>query len=173
VLESLRFLQKPERAIALFLVLCAGVIVTALGLEILGGYPPCELCLKERWAYYSGIPLAIAAMAMIGAGRANWAAALMGIAALGFLANTGLGLYHAGVEQHWWAGPSECTGGPALSQTPEDLLNALKNQKIVRCDQPALYVLGLSLAAWNVPIGLALAALGGWAGRGLLRGARG
>ncbi len=161
-------LRKPENAIFLFLLVCAGVLLTALGLQYLVGYEPCELCLKERWAYYAGIPLAIGATAMIGAGRPQWAAILIGLGGLGLLANAGLGLYHAGVEWKWWAGPSACTGGPALAQTPEEMLKALQNQKIVRCDQPALYVLGLSLAAWNVPIGLGLAALGGFASRRLL-----
>jgi disulfide bond formation protein DsbB len=161
-------LRKPEQQIFLFLLICAGVLLTALGLEFLAGYAPCELCLKERWAYYAGVPLAIAAIAAIGAGRTSWAAGLIGLAGLGLLANAGLGLYHAGVEQLWWAGPNECTGGPALAQTPEDLLKQLQTQKIVRCDQPALYILGLSLAAWNVPVGLGLAALGGFASRQLL-----
>ncbi len=162
-------LRKPEQVIFLFLLVCAGVLLTALGLEYLAGYAPCELCLKERWAYYAGIPLAIGAIGLIGAGRAPWAAGLIGLAGLGLLANAGLGLYHAGVEWHWWAGPSTCTGGSALAQTPEEMLKQLQNQKIVRCDQPALYVLGLSLAAWNVPIGLGLAGLGGWAANVLLR----
>ena len=161
-------LRKPEQVIFLFLLICAGVLLTALGLEFLAGYQPCELCLKERWAYYAGVPLAIGAIAMIGAGRPSWAAGLIGLAGLGLLANAGLGLYHAGVEWHWWAGPSACTGGNPLAQTPEDLLKALQNQKIVRCDQPALYILGLSLAAWNVPIGLGLAALAAMAARPLL-----
>ncbi len=161
-------LRKPEQLIFLFLLVCAGVLLTALGLEFLAGYAPCELCLKERWAYYAGVPLAIGAIAAIGAGRVTWAAGLIGLAGLGLLANAGLGLYHAGVEWHWWAGPSECTGGTALAQTPEEMLKQLQSQKIVRCDQPALFILGLSLAAWNVPIGLGLAALGGLAVRSLL-----
>ncbi len=159
---------KPEQLMFLFLLVCAAVLLTALGLEYLAGYGPCELCLKERWAYYAGAPLAIGAIAMIGAGRPSWAAGLIGLAALGLLANAGLGLYHAGVEWQWWAGPSACTGGPALAQTPEEMLKALQNQKIVRCDQPALYILGLSLAAWNVPIGLGLAAMGGFAARQIM-----
>ncbi len=167
--DILRDLRKPEQMIFLFLVVCAGVLLMALGLEYVWGYAPCELCLKERYAYYAGVPLAIGASALISAGRPAWAATLIGVAALGLLANAGLGLYHAGVEWQWWAGPSTCTGGTPLATTPEDLLKALQTQKVVRCDRPALMILGLSLAAWNIPIGLGLAAGGGLAARGLLR----
>jgi disulfide bond formation protein DsbB len=164
---------KPETQIFLFLIACAGVLAAALGLQYLFGYAPCELCLKERYAYYAGMPLSIAALASMASGRRSWAAALIALAGLGFLVNSGLGLYHAGVEWHWWAGPSTCTGGTPLATTPEDLLKALQTQKVVRCDQPALSPLGLSLAAWNIPIGLGLAALGGLAARGLLDTERG
>ena len=160
--------RKPEQLVFLFLVACAAVLLIALGLEYLGGYMPCELCLKERYAYYAGIPLAIGASALIGAGRPPLAALLIGLAGLGLLANAGLGLYHAGVEWHWWAGPSTCTGGAPLATTPEEMLKALQNQKVVRCDQPALTVLWLSLAAWNVPVGLGLAAVAAHAARKLL-----
>ena len=161
------FLRRPEQQIFLFLVVCAAVLLLALGLEHLGGYLPCELCLKERYAYYAGIPLAIGASASISAGRPGWAAGLIGLAGLGLLANAGLGLYHAGIEWHWWAGPITCTGGSAIATDAGDLLNSLKNQNVVRCDQPALKILGLSLAAWNMPAGLGLALVAGRAVRSL------
>ena len=150
-------LKKPDQQIMLFLIMTAGVLVLALGLEHIGGYLPCELCLKERYAYYAGIVLAVAASGAISAGRPGIAAALLGLAGLGMFANAGLGLYHAGIEWHWWAGPSTCTpSGPGLAATGSDLLQSLQNENVVRCDQPALKIFGLSLAAWNIPIDLAL-----------------
>ena len=162
-----RLLKRPEQQIFLLLVVCAAVILMALGLEHLGGYLPCELCRKERYAYYAGILLAIGASAGVSSGHRGLAAACIGAAGLGLLANAGLGLYHAGVEWHWWLGPTECTGGAALASDADDLLKSLQTQNIVRCDQPALKILGLSLAAWNIPIGLALAAVAGRAAMGL------
>lgn len=165
-------LERPERAIGLIMLACAGILVMALGLEHLGGYLPCELCYKERYAYYASIPLGILAYAAISMGRPTMAQLLIGIAGLALLANAGLGLYHAGVEWHWWQGPSECTGNADLTTDVNDLLKNLGKKRIVRCDQPALQILGLSLAAWNVPICLALACLAGVAVRGLGRGGR-
>jgi hypothetical protein len=46
-----------------------------------------------------------------------------------------------------------------LALNAGDLLKSLETQNVVRCDLPALRVAGLSLAAWNVPIGLVLAAV--------------
>lgn len=157
------FFHRPEQQVFMVLLACAAVLLMALGLEHLGGFLPCELCLKERYAYYAGIALAIGASALIGAGRPLPAAALIGLASFGLLANAGLGLYHAGIEWHWWAGPSACTGGSAIATDAGDLLNSLAKQNVVRCDQPALKILGLSLAAWNIPIGLGLAAIAGLA----------
>jgi disulfide bond formation protein DsbB len=168
VLNDLR--SKADEQIFLFLIVCAGVLVMALGLEHIGGYLPCELCLKERYAYYAGVVLAIGASAAFSSGRSGLAAALIAGAGLLLVANAGLGLYHAGIEWHWWAGPSTCTGNPnALASNADDLLKSLQNQNVVRCDQPALKIAGLSLAAWNIPIGLGLAALAGNSARLLVR----
>ena len=39
----------------------AGVLATIAGAWVFEyfGYLPCELCLKQRWAYYAGVPLAL------------------------------------------------------------------------------------------------------------------
>ena len=45
----------------------------------------------------------------------------------------------------------------------DDLLSQMNSVQVVRCDVPALVVLGLSLAGWNVllSLGLAMVALRG------------
>jgi len=60
-------LRKPEEQIFVFMIICAGVLIAALGLEHIGGYQPCELCLKERYAYWAGIAIAVAASAAMSA----------------------------------------------------------------------------------------------------------
>jgi disulfide bond formation protein DsbB len=123
------------------------------------GYPPCDLCLEQRYAYYAGVPLALA-IAAAAASRAPHAALTAGFALLTamFLYNAGLAIYHSGVEAKYWAGPTACTGG-ALADDGGDLLKQLQTVKVVRCDQVSLRVLGLSLANWNIFISAALAAL--------------
>jgi disulfide bond formation protein DsbB len=123
------------------------------------GYPPCDLCLEQRYAYYAGIPLALlmAAAAAIKAPRASLTAGFALLTAM-FLYNAGLAIYHSGVEAKFWAGPTACTGG-ALPADGGDLLKQLDNVKVVRCDEVGLRVFSLTLANWNIMISAALAAL--------------
>jgi disulfide bond formation protein DsbB len=155
----------PRRASGAVFVLALATILAVLGVQFLGGYAPCHLCLYERWAYYAAVPVAAIAFAMT-RDLSGWARVLLLLIALAFVANTALGLYHFGVEEKWWAGPSACTGGGSATDWRE-LAEQLKNTAVVRCDQPALKLLGLSLAFWNAAVSalLALIALrGAWAG---------
>jgi len=77
------------------------------------------------------------------------------IAILALFATAGVGVYHAGVEQHWWQGPQACSGGAGLTGTLPDL----SNLRVIRCDQAALRILGLSLAGWNALISLLIAGI--------------
>jgi disulfide bond formation protein DsbB len=132
-------------------------IAAALALVLIGawifeaaGYPPCELCLMQRWAYYVGVPFA-AFMAMA---KPRWI--MPGLVALGLIltANAIFGIFHAGVEWKWWDGPSTCSGNGGLSDGLPDL-----TKPAVMCNEAAIRILGLSLAGWNAIICAALAAL--------------
>ena len=115
---------------------------------------PCELCLMQRWAYYAAIPLPAVLLARSSACNAPVSACL----ALLWIGSMIFGIYHSGVEWKWWAGPTACTGSGALSMGLPDL-----SSPVVMCDQPAIRILGLSLAGWNavISLGLALVALAG------------
>lgn len=141
------------RAGALALFLTAGAIALALVLERMG-YPPCPLCLQQRWAYYAGIPALFLALVLVGADVKKAAALLFFAIALAFLANAGLGIYHAGIEWKFWPGPDTCGAGalPPLSPvTPQGgILKQIESTRVIRCDEASLRILGLSLAGWNV-----------------------
>ena len=134
------------------------------------GYQPCELCLKQRLAYYYGIPLAVLVMFMA---RGTRYSSLVGpglvALALIFAANALFGVYHSGVEWGFWPGPSECSGAATAAAKVEDCLKQLESVKVVRCDAVAIRILGLSLAGWNAVICAALAALAVKGARGNLR----
>jgi disulfide bond formation protein DsbB len=154
---------------ALALVLAVGAILGALALEHIGGVKPCHLCLEQRYAYYAGAPLLFAALVLLSAGQRRAAALLFALPALAFLANASLGAYHAGVEWHFWPGPTSCTGAEALTTSAGGLLEALATTHVVRCDEAAFRVFGVSLAGWNVAASLLIAAL---AARAALRSTR-
>ncbi len=138
---------------------CLAVLGAAHAFETFGHLAPCELCLKARAIYW-----AAAATAAVGGllgltplKPARWANVLL---AMVFLAGVGLGVYHAGVEWKFWAGPASCTGGHVQVSTA-DLTRLLNGGPIAvpACDKAAWRFLGLSMAGWNVPISLTLAAL--------------
>ncbi|MGE0005503.1 MAG: disulfide bond formation protein B [Parvibaculaceae bacterium] len=116
------------------------------------GYEPCPLCLQQRWAYYAVIPLSLVftGIARSNAGIARWGLLLI---ALILVANSVFGIYHAGAEWKFWPGPDTCGG------TLGEGLPNLTNDPVVRCDEAAIRILGLSLAGWNAVICAALAAV--------------
>jgi len=110
-------------------------------------YEPCELCLRERLPWYLMIGLGLIGLVF----PSRWILGLIGIA---LLVSAGLGLHHAGVEQHWWPGPAECTGGASGAKTVEDLRAMMLREKVVQCDQIAWTLFGLSMAAYNFLVSL-------------------
>jgi disulfide bond formation protein DsbB len=146
--------ETPERSAAyrtggLTLFFAAAVILGALAFEHLGGLAPCPLCLTQRYAWYAAIPLLFFAMAL--SSEMPRVSALIFLAvAVAFLANAGLGVYHAGVEWKFWPGPDTCAAAQTLPTTASDLLAGLAESRVVRCDEAAWTFAGLSLAGWNV-----------------------
>jgi disulfide bond formation protein DsbB len=141
------------------LVIASVTIAGAWSFEYLG-YKPCELCLVQRWPYYIGILLAGLAAGFARWGRGRLAALAFLALALVFAGSTMFGVYHAGVEWGFWPGPSACTGaGLPRAESAADFLAQLEKVQVVRCDAPALRILGLSLAGWNAVVAGLLCAL--------------
>lgn len=144
---------------SLALLLAASGILGALAFQFVGGLVPCPLCLEQRYAYYACIPLLFAALALSASGRTRMAALLFALVALAFLANAGLGAYHAGAEWKYWPGPDTCGTDQGISNKAGTLLEDLKTVKVLRCDEAAIRIFGLSLAGWNALASLAISAL--------------
>ena len=144
---------SPRRLLLLALGASIAVVGTALLFQYVGGLAPCELCLYQRWPYYAVIALAALAL-VVGNGAAMRSA--LAVAALIFAAGTALAVYHAGVEYHWFPGPTACTGGTSGAQTIEQLRAQLLGRQPVSCDEPAWRLFGISLAGWNVLASLLL-----------------
>ena len=113
----------------------AALAVFALGAATLAGawyfqlvlkLAPCPLCLEERIAYHVVIPLSLL-MAIAALVRAPHKLLTVGFVAIivAVLCNAVLGTYHAGVEWHLWAGPTDCTGPLTDLNAGGSLLNQL------------------------------------------------
>lgn len=153
--------QEP----VLFAALAIAIVGTAALLgawyfQYFVGLAPCPLCLEQRIAYYFVIPLAVmvALGTMVGAQRKVLVLALI-VIALGMAWNAGLGVYHAGVEWKFWAGPADCSGPLNELGSAGGLLKKLESIRVVRCDEIPWSFLGISLAGYNALISLALVAI--------------
>lgn len=113
----------------------------ALAFQHLGGLAPCEMCFWQRWPHLAAIVLGLLALVLRGQRRP-----LVILAGIAILVAAALGLFHAGVEQDWWEGPSACTAALAAGS---DMLTNVLAAPVVRCDAVAWQMWGLSLAAWN------------------------
>jgi disulfide bond formation protein DsbB len=133
-----------------------GLLAGALFFQYAMGLPPCPLCHWQRWPHIAVVVLAAGALA---AGPGTLRPWLMGLIGLALFATVAIGIFHVGVEQKWWAGLAVCEGG--ADDAPlgvDDLTKNLNRRPAPRCDQVAWSLFGLSMAAWNVLISLALAA---------------
>ena len=152
-------------------VVSAAVVIFAVGLATMGGffffeyvlgYPPCPLCLDQRMAFYVSVPLAALLWlgATHGAARKVLLLGFLVIAAL-MLWNTGLSAYHAGVEWKFWAGPTDCSEPLNSLGSVGGLMQKLQSIRVVRCDEAAWRLFGISLAGYDVLVSLFLAAIAG------------
>jgi len=154
---------EPAAAAALAVfVLGAATLAGAWFFEFVLKLPPCPLCLEQRIPYHVVIPLSLL-MTIAALVRAPPKLLAVGFVAImvAMLCGAALGVYHAGVEWHFWAGPTDCTGSLSDLKSGGPLLNQLQSINVVRCDEAAWRFLGISLAGYNVLISLALAAIAG------------
>ena len=134
------------------LALSLAVIGFVLFAEHVQGYPPCELCLRERLPWYAAIAVAVFGIVY----PSRW---FIGAIVLLLLASAALGAHHSGVEQHWWPGPTACTGGATGANSIDELRAMMHQQRIVQCDAIAWTFIGLSMATWNFVVSLVAAVL--------------
>ncbi len=131
----------------------AALLGGAFAFQYIGGLAPCQLCLWQRWPHAAAILIGIIALATGWRGLA-W------LGALAALATAGIGIFHVGVEQHWWEGLATCTAGSISGIATADLLNpSVDVAAPVRCDEIAWQMLGVSMAGWNAIVSTLLAGL--------------
>jgi disulfide bond formation protein DsbB len=143
--------------IALFVgAVSAVVVIGALGFQYIGGYPPCEMCMWQRYPHLAAIVVGLGGGLLLASGilPRNLAAVIAGLAIAAIAISGAIGVYHAGVEWHFWSGPSACTG-PAFQLTGKLDLNA----HVVSCDHAAWRLFGISMAGYNAVISLGAAVI--------------
>ena len=150
-------MTRPAPTAVFIAAVAAAAILGAYYFQYIVHLAPCPLCLEQRIPYYIGIPLALV-VAAGAAWRAPKFLLCLGFAALVlvFLAGIGLGTYHAGIEWKFWLGPTECTGPLQPFGSGGDLMSQIQTTSVVRCDEAAWRLFGISLAGYNVLVSIVL-----------------
>ncbi|ASP34984.1 disulfide bond formation protein B [Labrenzia sp. VG12] len=151
--------QLAKSATGLLLLGGLIVIATAWGFQLIGGYVPCKLCLEQRIPYYAGLPLTALALFLMMRGRTGLAGLVLLAVAVIFAYGAGLGIYQAGAEWAFWAGPNDCGGGSAAPTSASNMLQALQSTRVVSCTEASWRMFGLSFAGWNAVASAGLAGL--------------
>lgn len=154
----IKTLMKPALARpSLFIALIASLLLAAVyGFEYYG-YTPCDLCWYQRYPYMAIVALMMVSMVL----KEHDSRLLLLLFIALVFTNAGIAGFHAGVEYKWWDGPSTCGGAFDFGDTGMTL-DSLYNstQKVIRCDEAAWTLGGISLAGYNMFVALGLGVFG-------------
>ncbi|HZP99257.1 MAG TPA: disulfide bond formation protein B [Reyranella sp.] len=148
-------LPLPSKLGLLALIGSGALLGGAYYFQYVEGLAPCDLCLLQRYPHMAAIAVGLCALASFAWPRLAYVFALTAIVAL-FL-TAGIGVYHVGVEQHWWQGPQECSGRIPAGLSAAELKKYLFTARMVRCDEIAWKFWDISMAGWNAILSAALA----------------
>lgn len=143
-------LSRISTRSALFL--CALFSFLALSAALIGQYGfglhPCDLCIYQRIPY--ALIIVVGLIGAIFIKSPKLAYIILIICALLFVVDAGIAGYHTGVEQGIFKGPTACSSNSTGEKTLEELRAEIMNAPLVSCSQAMVYILGLSMAAWNM-----------------------
>ncbi|WP_333023361.1 disulfide bond formation protein B [Wolbachia endosymbiont of Pentidionis agamae] len=135
--------DRLKSASIVFLLGSSFALVIAYVLEYFFHMLPCKLCIYERIVYcMAGVLSAFCLM------KSN--KVLICLIFFIYLIGAIISFYHMGLEFHWFHDVLGCAEQIKGNPTVEELKNNLLNPNALpSCDKPR-YLLGLSLAAWNL-----------------------
>lgn len=148
-------MEDTRKAAALVATVSALLIAGALVFEM-SGYAACEMCMWQRWTHVAAAVLATSSL--IAARMSRWTSAAALVLALAAMSASGaIGVFHAGVEWKLWEGLTTCSAGPRHGGG--DVLAEIMKGPLVRCDEAAWRLMGISMAGYNAVISLGTAVM--------------
>ena len=139
---------KKKNYLQILFLLSILILGSALIIEYIFGYQPCNLCKIERIPYLLSIIILITNYLFKG-NQTFYAVLLILI----FLFSIIISFYHLGIEQGFINESTVCKTKSFNLLTKEDILNSLKELNI-SCKNVALKILGLSLTTYNMLISI-------------------
>ncbi len=154
----LKSLLKPALARpSIFIALASAIILAVAYTFEFNGYAPCDLCWYQRYPYMAIVALVMVALVL----KEQNSRLLLLLVTLLVLTDTGIAGFHVGVEYKWWEGPSTCGGAFDFKNTELTLESLYSSaQKVVRCDEAAWTLGGISMAGYNMLAALSLSLFG-------------
>ena len=113
------------------------------------GLAPCPMCIWQRWPHGAAV-----AIGMIALFLPHVLLALLG--AFAAAATAAVAVYHSGVERGFWDGPATCGGSDTGGLSADQLLERIMDAPLVRCDEIAWQILGVTLPNLNAAFSFAL-----------------
>ena len=147
------FLFKPNVANYLVGLASCLVLATAYAFEYLANLQPCVLCIYQRIPYAVAIGLMLVAAILRKNSQFNLF--LFIATSVVFAIGSAIAIFHIGIEQHLWQGTPEC-GNFMETDSVEALRKQLLAQPIVRCDEVAWSLFGISMTGYNFLISTSL-----------------
>ena len=113
---------------------------------------PCDLCIYQRYPAFLAVAIAVINEAI------KKPRLMLSVFMFACLVTAGIALYHTGVEQSWWPGPSSCSGdGGSAGLSLDELKAQIMEAPLIRCDKPAIEVMGITMASANFIFSFGLA----------------
>ena len=135
---------KENNYLQISFILCILILGSALIIEYILGYQPCNLCKIERIPYLLSIIILV--INYLFRGNQNFYGILL---ILIFSFSIIISVYHLGIEQGFINESTVCETKSFNLLTKEDILNSLRELN-VSCKNVAFKIFGLSLTTYNI-----------------------
>ncbi len=151
-----KLLNKTKTIFALIAFISFSALAIALASEAFLGLEPCKLCIYQRWPFVFGFLIGI--IGILTQPKRFW----MAVCSVNFLVNSGIALYHSGVERRWWISQVDgCSVHFANQGGTMGVLENLMSTPMGSCEDIPWQdpFIGFSMANYNVILCFALAVL--------------
>jgi len=133
-------------------------LMAAFSSEIFLALEPCILCIYQRWPFAIVVALSVIGITLCKRNKDNAktiGAVFIGLSGLAMLVNSGIALYHTGVEQKWWVSAvdgciiPDFSAGASQNWIENIMATPSANCADIPWQDP---IIGLSMANYNVAL---------------------
>lgn len=150
--------MSTQRLFALVTLFAAFLAASGFILQYGFNVIPCQMCWWQRYAHYTILAAALGGLftASRSSPKLLRIRAFSGVIVAASATGLAYAIWQFSAQQNWLPWPPSCKSeGAQLLSTAAELISVMNNTPIVPCDKENFTLLGLSLAAWNVPAMLA------------------